>query len=67
MKKTLLEKTIELALNCESSIEDICKDADIKPRWFYMLIAGRWDDPGVNKIERLYNTLKKTKFKPLGK
>jgi transcriptional regulator with XRE-family HTH domain len=40
-------------------IAQICKEAEVKPRWLYRFLAGDFKDPGFTKIQRLYRALEK--------
>ena len=53
----LKEKTIELLRESPKPLPKIAKDCNLKERWLYHLKNDYWDDPGVLKIERLYEYL----------
>ena len=55
--KTLLERTMTLLKNSDKTVTVICQDTGISRRWINYLKAGEYSDPGVNKIEILYNYL----------
>ena len=55
----LLKQTLKLAQRTSLAKADICARADIKIRWYNLLLAGEIPDPGVRKIQRLYNVLDK--------
>jgi hypothetical protein len=57
MNKTLLEKTLDLARKSELSKTVICKNIKVTVRWYDMLLNGQIKDPGVNRIQRLYDYL----------
>lgn len=38
----------------------IANDADVGYQWLTKLMQGKFDDPGVKKIENLYNYFKKS-------
>lgn len=54
----LLNETLQLAKNTDLPVLDICREADIKPRWFHRFVSGDFKEPGVAKIERLNKVLK---------
>lgn len=56
---TLLKRTMNLLSKSKLSTIDICNGANVKPRWLNRLKAGDFDDPGVNKVERIYKLLSK--------
>ena len=53
----LKERTIELLRETSIPISQIAKDCELQERWLYHLKNDYWDDPGVLKIERLYEYL----------
>lgn len=53
----LYKKTIELLNSTDKSMSDISKNTDVGLRWLYDLKAGRFGDPGVNKIQRIHDYL----------
>ena len=55
---SLYHETLHLVRLSNMSVEDICKAAQVKPRWLAKFKAGDFTDPGVNKIERLNRVLK---------
>ena len=56
-------ETQRLARKSGLPVDEICKAADIKRRWYHKFLAGEFSDPGVNKVLRLNAALKKTKAK----
>jgi hypothetical protein len=50
----LYKKTIELLNTTEASMSAIAENTDVGLRWLYDLKAGRFSDPGIKKIERIY-------------
>lgn len=54
----LVDETICLAKASTWPVTEICQAAGIKPRWYYAFLAGRFADPGVNKVLRLNRVLK---------
>jgi len=54
---TLLQKTIELLRNTDSSIDRVSAETGLGRRWLYRLLDGDFQDPGVNKIEKLHRYL----------
>lgn len=55
--KTLLTETIKLVNQSELSVTQIAKGAKVKYRWLKYVLDGTFKDPGVNRIERVYNFL----------
>ena len=53
----LKERTIELLRESPKSVPMIAEDCGVSVRWLKYLKADKWDDPGVNKIERVYTYL----------
>ena len=53
MKTTLLKETLTLIDESGLTINDLCEGTGLKDRWMRNLIAGKYTDPGVNKIEKL--------------
>lgn len=53
----LYEKTLELIRASDQSIRQLAKDAGVGQRWLSDLVSGRFDDPGVKKIQRLHDYL----------
>jgi len=51
------EKTIELLQKTEKPMSEIATNADVGLRWLYDLKEGRFPDPSVNRIERIYKYL----------
>lgn len=58
---TMYEET--LALLQDANIQQIVEETGLKRRWLYHLKNGRWDDPGVQKIQRLHDYLMRQKEK----
>lgn len=57
MNDDLLTKTIDLAKTSRVPVHMLCKEIGVSVRWYHKLIAGKFSDPGVCKIERLHNFL----------
>lgn len=57
IEMTMYEKTLELIAESGKTPAQLAKETGLKPRWLYRLIAGDYEDPGVNKIEKLYKHL----------
>lgn len=57
MKKTLLNKTIDLVNQSDKNPSELAKETGLGERWLYNFANGVYSDPGVNKVERLYNHL----------
>lgn len=55
----LLKQTLELARRTEIPVDRICQGARVKERWYFRFVAGDFEDPGVNKVERVHRFLKK--------
>jgi len=53
----LLSETILLMDSTNESVASICKAINVSTRWYQKVKAGKFKDPSVNKIERLYNYL----------
>lgn len=53
----LYETTIQLIRSSELKLSDIASGAKVGKRWLAGLLAGRYSDPGVKKIQRLYDFL----------
>lgn len=54
----LINETVQLAKSTTMTVAEICRAAQIKPRWYHKLIAGEFKDPGFNKVTRLNRVLK---------
>jgi len=61
--KSLLERTTTLLRSSDKTVTVICRDTGISRRWINYLKAGEYKDPGVNKIETLYNYLSGKKLR----
>jgi len=58
MKKiSLYVKTMRLVKESGKTAAQLSRETGLGQRWMYMLMQGAYSDPGVNKIERLYNHL----------
>lgn len=55
--RDLLAETLRLAKETELSVEEICRAARVGRRWYYRLLAGDFDDPGVRRVQRVHNAL----------
>lgn len=55
--KTFLDETLELVEKSDLPITVICKGAQVSTRWYHKLIKGDIRDPGVKRIQRLYDYL----------
>lgn len=53
----LFETTMQKIRDSGLSAAKISEEAKVGKRWLHDLIAGRFDDPGVKKIQRIYNFL----------
>ena len=59
MKQTLLNRTLNALAKDPRSLRQIARDSGLGRQWLQKLANGEFTDPGVNKIERLLETLKK--------
>jgi transcriptional regulator with XRE-family HTH domain len=59
MDKDLLTKTIELAKTTNQSPKEICKELKKSERWYYKVMSGEIDNPGVKTIQKLHDLLNK--------
>lgn len=59
--RDLYNTTIELVRKSDRPLTQIAADAKVGHRWLSGLMAGRYTDPGVKKIQRLYDNLSKPK------
>jgi len=55
----LYKETMKLVRKSRLPIQDICDATGLKIRWYYKLLEGHFADPGVKKIQKIYNFLKK--------
>ena len=55
--KNIYEKTLRLVRETDIPTSKLASDTGLGLRWMHKLIAGEFTDPGVKKIERLYNYL----------
>lgn len=53
----LYEKTMRLLNATTQPMAEVAASAGVGLRWLYDLKAGRFSDPGVNRIQRIYNHL----------
>lgn len=53
----LYEETIQLLKSTDKKQKQIAADTGLGERWIGRLKDGDFQDPGVNKIERLHNYL----------
>lgn len=61
-KATLMEKTIELLKETSIPVEKITKDTNLSFYWVTRFRRGEFKDPGVNKVECLYDYLNSKKL-----
>jgi len=59
MKSTLLKKTLDLLLKDKGNWPETANQTGLKYDWISALSQGGIEDPGVKKIERLYEYLRK--------
>lgn len=57
----LYKKTLNLLLTDERSLAQISRDAGIPYPWLSAFANEYFTDPGVSKVEKLYNHLKKNR------
>lgn len=57
MNNDLLTTTIDLAKKSRVPVHLLCKEIGVSVRWYHKLIAGKFSDPGVRKIERMHKFL----------
>ena len=55
--RNLLSETVDLVKASPLSLREIAEKAGVKPRWLAYVVAGKYTDPGVNKILRLRQAL----------
>lgn len=53
----LLTTTLDLARKADKPVGEICRAANVTPRWYHMLLAGQIRDPSVRRIQRLHDFL----------
>lgn len=54
---TLLERTLALLDEADQTLGEIAEGAGVPRHWLVGLKQRRWDDPGVNRVERLFRYL----------
>lgn len=59
----LLERTKALARTRLYDRSTVCAELGVTTRWLHRLLAGDYQDPGVNKIERLHELLSQAPVK----
>ena len=59
----LKQRTIDLLRETPISMKQIAKDLDLNERWLFFFRKGHFDDPGVEKVERIYVYLTKKPLK----
>lgn len=59
----LLERTKALARTRDYDRATVCAELGVTTRWLHRLLAGHYQDPGVNKIERLHEMLSRAPIK----
>lgn len=58
MTSLLLTATLELLKSkSRDEMKLLAEQCDVTIEWLLLLTAGRIKEPGVNKVERLYNAL----------
>ena len=58
---TMLNKALELIQNTQTPVDVIAKSTGISTRWLYEFRAGNFTDPGSEKVEAVYDYLKRRK------
>lgn len=56
--KDIVQETRSLAKASKIKVSEICKAAQVKPRWYFKFISGQIKEPGAGKITRLYQLFK---------
>ena len=56
----LLTRTKQLAESVDFDRTAVCAELGVTTRWLQMVISGEIADPGVSKVERLHDLLKRT-------
>lgn len=54
---TLLDSTKELARTRAFDRAQVCREIGVSTKWLTRMLNGDFDDPGVNKIEKLHQLL----------
>jgi predicted transcriptional regulator len=55
--ESLLFRTLNLLASTPLTTKEISDGAGVQQRWLQKLIAGKYADPGVNKVERVFKFL----------
>jgi len=55
--ENLFEITMNLLNSSDLPMNEIAKGSRVHTRWLYDLKKGRFADPGINKIQRIYKFL----------
>lgn len=58
---TLLNKTLHLIRDTSIPMETIAISTGLTKRWLYEFKAGEYKDPGVTKVEKVFDYLKRRK------
>ena len=58
---TLYEETLKLIKDSDMSAPDLARATGLGTRWMYNLYQGKYEDPGVSKIETIHKYLKRKK------
>ncbi len=53
----LLNTVKQLTQNSQIPSKEIAAGAGVQLRWYHFFLAGKYDDPGVKKIQKLYDFL----------
>lgn len=57
----IVAETQRLARDTNLTVAEICKAANIKPRWYHKFLASEFKDPGISKVMRLHRALAERK------
>ena len=55
--KNLLDDCMDMLRSTDLTLIEIANGADVGSRWLSYLVAGKYKDPGVKRIQRIYNFL----------
>ena len=63
----LLKDTEKLLSETALPYKEIAKNSKVGYRWLMLLIKGKYKDPGINKVQRVYDALSKEHRNALSK
>lgn len=55
--ENLFETTLQMIRDSGLPLAQIAQNSGVGRRWIFDLMAGRYSDPGVNKIQRIHRYL----------